>query len=144
MAISSIDYEPRYLAGIVCFNAQEFFEAHEVWEGLWLESAGPERRFVQGLIQAAVALYHLSNGNLKGAGKLFRSARAYMEQYPSPYWGLDVPAFWQQMEECCRPILSQSAPDPLARPDPGPWPIITLQPPPETWPDPHEFLDTED
>jgi hypothetical protein len=32
--------DPRYLAGVVLFNEQEFFEAHEVWEDLWAESHG--------------------------------------------------------------------------------------------------------
>ena len=49
-------HDPRYLAGIVLFNAQDFFEAHEVWEDLWSETCGNEHRFYQGLIQAAVGL----------------------------------------------------------------------------------------
>ena len=51
------DYEPRYLAGILFFNSHDFFEAHEVWEDLWADSHDDERRFYQGLIQAAVALF---------------------------------------------------------------------------------------
>jgi hypothetical protein len=62
-----MDYDVRYLGGVRFFNDGDFFEAHEVWEGLWLETSGPERRFYQGLIQAAVALYHFGNGNLRGA-----------------------------------------------------------------------------
>ena len=31
-------YDPRYLAGIVLFNRGDFFEAHEVWESLWMET----------------------------------------------------------------------------------------------------------
>ena len=93
-------YDPRYLAGILFFNARDFFEAHEAWEAIWLGGAGPDRSFYQGLIQAAVALFHFGNGNLRGAHKLFHTARAYMQGYPSPYLGLDQAAFWRQMEPC--------------------------------------------
>ena len=72
-------YDPRYLAGVLLFNAHDYFEAHEVWEDLWAASHGTERRFYQGLIQAAVGLCHFSNGNLGGAAKLYRSSRDYME-----------------------------------------------------------------
>src|SRR5947209_20462200 len=93
-------YDPRYLGGILFFNEHDYFEAHEVWESLWLECAGPERRFIQALIQAAVALFHFGNGNLRGTAKLYRSGRAYMEAYRSPYLGLDISDFWRQMERC--------------------------------------------
>ena len=53
--------------GVKFFNAGSYFEAHEVWEDLWRETAGPVRRFYQGLIQAAVAMHHLERGNLAGA-----------------------------------------------------------------------------
>src|SRR5262245_54282863 len=61
MDATTTDYDARYLAGIQLFNHRDFFEAHEVWEDLWQECAGPERRFYQGLIQAAVGLLHFSN-----------------------------------------------------------------------------------
>ena len=63
----SAEYDPRYLLGIVHFNRGDYFEAHEVWEDLWHDTAGPDRRFYQGLIQAAVAVYHAGNGNARGA-----------------------------------------------------------------------------
>src|SRR5579872_207942 len=93
-------YDPRYLAGVLLFNAQDYFEAHEVWEDLWSESHGDERRFYQGLIQAAVGLCHFGNGNLRGAAKLYRSSRDYMLRFGSPYLGLDQEAFWRRMDEC--------------------------------------------
>ena len=100
MEMDAAQYDPRYLAGIVLFNRGDFFEAHEVWEDLWAESAGLERSFYQGLIQAAVGLFHFSGGNLRGAAKLYRTSRAYMEPCGSPFLGLDVVAFWRQMERC--------------------------------------------
>ena len=46
-------YDPRYLAGVVLFNRGDFFEAHEAWEALWMDTAGEEKKFIQGLIPSA-------------------------------------------------------------------------------------------
>ena len=144
MDASPDTYEPRYLAGILFFNRQDFFEAHEVWESLWQDCCGPERSFYQGLIQAAVALFHFGNGNLRGAAKLYRSSRAYMEPYGSPYLGLDSADFWARMERCFAPVLACPDPDRDLRPDPALVPTIVLDPPPPCWPDPEEFLRDEE
>ncbi len=89
--------DPRFLAGVDLFNRREFFDAHEVWEDLWHECAGPDRRFYQALIQAAVAAYHWERGNATGAARLYRSGRRYMEPFRPVNLGLAVDAFWDQM-----------------------------------------------
>ena len=144
MEQAATEYEPRYLAGILLFNRRDFFEAHEVWEDLWAESNPPVRRYYQALIQAAVGLLHFGNGNFKGAVKLYRSSRGYMEPYGSPYLGLDTAAFWQKMERCFAPLLGPEMPDKSLRPEEALIPTIVLDPPPERWPDPAEFLDEEE
>src|SRR4051794_26762434 len=111
-------YDPRYLAGIQLFNEGDFFEAHEVWEDLWSEGHGTERKFYQGLIQAAVGLCHFANGNLGGAVKLYRSSRDYLGACGSPFLGLNLVEFAEQMERCHRPLLAVDAPDRSLRPAP--------------------------
>jgi len=139
------NYDARYLGGILFFNAHDFFQAHEVWEGLWLELAGgPDRRFIQGLIQAAVALYHFGNGNFPGARKLYQTSRGYMEPCGSPYLGLDSTRFWEQMEKCFRPIVNEPEPKRELRPDESLIPKIELCPPPESWPDLADFETEEE
>lgn len=98
-------FESAYRAGIELFNNGEYFDAHEVWEKLWGECAAADRRFVQALIQAAVAIYHFERGNLTGAARLHRSGRIYMEPYRPAYRGLAVDAFWQGMEAYLGPAL---------------------------------------
>lgn len=145
MAHTTTDYDPRYLAGILFFNEADFFEAHEVWEDVWLNTPGPERKFFQGLIQAAVALYHFGNGNLRGAIKLFHSSRGYLRTFGSSYLGLDLDAFAAQMDRCFAEVLAQEAePDRALRPDEELMPRITLEPPPENWPDPADYVDPEE
>jgi predicted metal-dependent hydrolase len=98
MDTTQAQYDPRYLAGVVLFNRGDFFEAHEVWESIWME-AGPDKKFYQGLIQAAVALCHFCNGNGRGAVKLFKSSRDYMSRYDRrPFgsrWNAVSPTCWQ-------------------------------------------------
>ena len=137
-------YDARYLAGILFFNEQDFFEAHEVWEDLWSESHGAERKFYQGLIQAAVGLFHFSGGNLGGAVKLYRSSYDYMKGCGSPFLGLDVDDFWRRMAHCFESLLHTDNPDRGVRPEPERLPVIALNPPPATWPDPAAFLRAEE
>ncbi|HXD85716.1 MAG TPA: DUF309 domain-containing protein [Urbifossiella sp.] len=96
-AAGAPDYDERYLAGIACFNRGDYFDAHEVWEELWMDCPSADRRFFQALIQAAVSLYHWGNGNRAGAERLFQSGQRYMQPYRPHYRGLDVDRFWRDM-----------------------------------------------
>ena len=101
MDIDPAKPDPRLLAGIVLFNRGDFFEAHEVWELLWMDTFGPEKKFYQGLRRkTAVGLCHFCNGNARSALKLYRSSREYMHRYDMHFLGLDQTAFWQQMDRC--------------------------------------------
>jgi len=137
------EYSPHYLAGILLFNEGDFFEAHEVWEEIWIEATGLERKFYQGLIQAAVGLCHFGNGNTGGALKLYRTARAYMEQCGSSFHGLDIAQFWHQMEEVYR-SLHANPEDRTLRPDPERLPTIRLNPEPAAWPNVDDYLPDEE
>jgi predicted metal-dependent hydrolase len=139
MEQSAADYDARYLAGVLLFNRGDFFEAHEVWEDLWADTGPPDRRFYQGLIQAAVGLCHFGNGNVNGAVKLYRSARAYMEPFPDRHLGLDAADFWRQMERCFAGLLAHDPPPRDLRPDEALLPQIRLAPAPQQWPNPTEF-----
>jgi predicted metal-dependent hydrolase len=114
--------EALFAAGVDLFNRGEYFDAHEVWEDLWMDCPATERRFVQALIQAAVALYHFGRNNSAGAARLFHSGRRYMEPYRPVHRGLDIDAFWRQMEAHLAPALTNGA-APVA-----PRPIIVLDP----------------
>ena len=97
--------DPRYLRGIDHFNCREYFEAHEVWEDLWIEVNDERKGFFHGLIQAAVALHHARRGNANGARSLYRRMAANLEGYRPDYLGLDVDGFLDRMEACCAGIF---------------------------------------
>jgi predicted metal-dependent hydrolase len=101
-------YPEKYLEGIRLFNEQEFFECHEVLEELWSETLGEEKKFYQGLIQAAVALFHFGNENLGGARKLYESSRLNLQHYGSFYQGLDLEKFHADMKTCFRELLEST------------------------------------
>ncbi|MBW3541635.1 MAG: DUF309 domain-containing protein [Planctomycetes bacterium] len=99
------EYPALYREGIRLFNEREFFACHDALEELWTETLGPERQFYQGLIHAAVALFHFSEGNLGGARKMYDSMRRYLAPYGPRYMGLDVESLLAQMRTCFRPLL---------------------------------------
>ncbi len=73
--------EPQVRKFWQLFEKQEFFESHEVLEELWMVATGSERNLYKGLIQIAVSLHHLGDGNLRGARKVFDTARDLLEPY---------------------------------------------------------------
>ncbi len=82
----------RYLLlrGVAAFNAGHFFEAHEIWEAIWNETVGEEKRFVQGLVQLAAGYLKLSSAQYAGALKLLTRACQTLQTYPPVYAGLRV------------------------------------------------------
>ena len=91
-------YDPRYLEGIEAFNRGDYYDAHEVWEGLWQDCHEFDRAFYQSLIQAAVAIYHKNRNNLVGARRVFAKGQAKIIAYRPHHLGLDIDAFWRDVE----------------------------------------------
>jgi uncharacterized protein len=124
-------YDPLYLKGIAYFNACEFFDAHEVWEELWKDYSGDLRLFYKGLIQAAVALHHFGNGNIRGARKVYRSSRGYLDQYRPKCQSLDLDKFLTEFDECFAEVAASQEEFPQIDLDPERIPEIWLDPPVE-------------
>jgi uncharacterized protein len=90
---SCADALPQELRqGVEEFNRGYYFEAHETLEDLWRGTSGPLRLFYQGLIQLAVALYHLSNGNRRGALNLLGKGLDKLTAYQPTCQNIDVEA----------------------------------------------------
>ena len=85
--------------GLLFFNSGDYYQAHEVWEDLWRITVGPDRVFYQGLIQAAVGLYHLRRGNKIGArGQISKSIRHLTHFRDNPQF-VDTAALIEQLQE---------------------------------------------
>jgi len=97
------EHDPHYLGFFTCFNQQDYYEAHDVLEELWLGEGktGTNYHFYKGLIQTAGAFVHLQkhhmypehpvHGKRLAPGcRLFRLALANLEQFPQSHRGLDL------------------------------------------------------
>lgn len=85
--------------GLILFNASQFFEAHEALEDVWRVAPEPERKFLQGLIQIAVALHHHSTGNVVGCRSLLQRGLRNLAPYPDRHSGLDLGLFRDLVDE---------------------------------------------
>jgi hypothetical protein len=65
--------------GLHCYRTQQFFAAHEHWEGVWLSLREPEKSFLQALIQITAAFHHLQSDNPRGAISLLGRALRRLE-----------------------------------------------------------------
>ncbi len=80
----------RYLLFLEYFNKAKFTSAQMTLDEVWLDETGADKNFFGGLIQVAVALYHLTNENVKGAGKIYEKAREMLSPYPEIHHGLSL------------------------------------------------------
>ncbi|HYW20465.1 MAG TPA: DUF309 domain-containing protein [Nodularia sp. (in: cyanobacteria)] len=81
---------PEFWLGVEQFNSGQFYACHDTLEALWIEASEPEKTFYQGVLQIAVALYHLGNANWRGAVILLGEGSNRLRRYPSVYSSIDV------------------------------------------------------
>lgn len=88
--LSSLDDESVLDYGIDLFNNRSFYRCHDVMEHLWGHGDNSLRDFYRGILQIAVALYHLNGDNLRGAVSLLESGTVLLRGYSPQTCGLDV------------------------------------------------------
>jgi len=66
--------DKRFRTAVKLFNSQQWYKSHDLFEEIWHETSGEERKVIQGILQTAVGYYHLSNGNINGATVLLGEA----------------------------------------------------------------------
>ena len=108
----------EFWQGVEQFNAGQYYACHDTLEALWIEAAEPEKTFYQGILQIAVALYHLSNHNLRGAMILLGEGSNRLRRYPSEYGGIDVDEVLSQSAALLT-ALQQTEPEKIAALNPG-------------------------
>jgi uncharacterized protein len=83
-------YPSEWLQGLAEFNAGEYYACHDTLEALWMDSIDPDKKFYQGVLQIAVACYHLHNRNWRGAVTLLGEGIGRLPYYQPVYAGIDV------------------------------------------------------
>jgi hypothetical protein len=81
------------------FNRKRFWECHETLEHIWLSEPYPLRLFYQGLIKAAVGLFHLYRHNRHGARSKLSDAVYTLAPFVPEMMGVDVTRLRSDMSE---------------------------------------------
>jgi predicted metal-dependent hydrolase len=93
------EFNRHYVGFFRCFNAQIYYEAHDVLEEVWLPIRGQaQAKFYQGLIQMAGAFVHLQKNRLGPAARLFALALKNFEHYPARHEGVNL----DDLRKLCR------------------------------------------
>ncbi|GAB4377067.1 MAG: hypothetical protein Kow00121_25520 [Elainellaceae cyanobacterium] len=100
----------EFWQGVELFNQGEYYACHDVLEAIWIEATEPPRTFYQGILQIAVALYHLGNQNLRGATILLGEGMHRLRRYQPAYAGVNVADLLNQCVELLT-TLQQTTPD---------------------------------
>ena len=91
--------EELYLMGLEEYHKEDYFDAHEYWEGLWSDYYFDDRKFIQGLIQLSVSFFHLKNDNLIGAKGLMRKSIEKFDGYNGLQRNIDIDHLKEQMKD---------------------------------------------
>lgn len=114
---AEVEKHPYYLAFFRCWNDQQYYEAHDVLEQLWLNTKSPDGDFFKGLIQAAGAFVHLQkrfehplhvkhSRRLSPAVRLFRLAEKNLAPFAPWHHALDVAALCQLLSRYADDIVA--------------------------------------
>ncbi len=77
-------FNRHYVGFFRCFNAQLYYEAHDILEEVWLPiRSTPQSKFYKGLIQMAGGFVHLQKQQLGPASRLFAFALVNFDPYPA-------------------------------------------------------------
>jgi predicted metal-dependent hydrolase len=114
---AEVERHPYYRAFFRCWNQQQYYEAHDVLEQLWLKTKSPDAHFFKGLIQAAGAFVHLKkhfehrshakhSRRLPPAVRLFRLAQKNLADFAPWHHALDVAALCQLLRRYADDIIA--------------------------------------
>jgi hypothetical protein len=104
-------YDPCYVGYFLCFNEQQYYEAHDVLEHIWLQSEGEEQRYFKGLIQLAGAFVHLKKQfarpdhakdgrRIRPAWRLLRLAEINLTPFAPRFMGFEVDSALRLCHAC--------------------------------------------
>ena len=114
---ADVENHPYYRAFFRCWNEQQYYEAHDVLEQLWLNTKSTDADYFKGLIQAAGAFVHLQkrfehplhakhSRRLSPAVRLFRLANKNLSRFAPQHHGLNLAAFCELLREFADRIVA--------------------------------------
>jgi len=103
----------EYRRGIALFNRAEFFQAHEVLEDIWRAAPAEEKKFLQGLVQVAVAFHHYSTGNFVGMRSVMDRAMRNLTGHPQRMEGIQLAPLMRSLAQWRKAVDSGQPRPPL-------------------------------
>ena len=109
--------DPHYTGYFTCFNAAQYYEAHDVLEHLWLQCRDTNALFYKGLIQIAGAFVHLQKHHLhphhpkhatrlRPASRLFQLGAKNLTPFAPRHLRLDVAALCESCTQLAAEIIA--------------------------------------
>ncbi len=96
--IPARDIEKVVFFGRTLNSLGYYFEAHEVVEKYWLTYKGEYKKFLQALIQVAIANMHLEGGNIKGYTRMRELALKNLEPYEGTLFDVDIERLKEELK----------------------------------------------
>jgi hypothetical protein len=107
--------------GAVLYNARLYFETHELLEPIWMEQPrGRDKMILQGIIQAAVGLYHFQHENWRGGIRVLGYGLSKAEAGRPAFHGLAMDSLLDGLARCREAARAVLAGDRAA----FPWQIV--------------------
>lgn len=121
---------PAVRQGVQLLRQRRWYAAHDAFELAWREAAGDARRWLQGLIHAAVSFEHLRRGNARGAHSQWQKAELKLDpaapaavEFDLARWRDEVQAFHARIELPHRVEEQAQGTPSEPMPDPRTWPV---------------------
>lgn len=81
---------PAVLQAIKEFNDGHYYPCHDTIEEHWVRETGVQRVLYQGILQIGIGLFHIENGNWRGATKMFERGLPKLRPFVPVCQGIDV------------------------------------------------------
>jgi uncharacterized protein len=101
----------QYLHGIALFNKAAFFDAHEALEDIWRAAPPENKKFLQGMVQIAVAFHHYSTGNRIGMRSVLERAIRNLSEPSGSFGKIQLAALLRSLGQW-REALDNNSPLP--------------------------------
>ncbi|MEM8502518.1 MAG: DUF309 domain-containing protein [Cyanobacteria bacterium P01_D01_bin.1] len=94
-----MQYPVQFQQGIDEFNSGQFYACHDTLEAIWMKAETSEKPFYQGILQIAVAFYHLGNLNWRGGAILLGEGISRLRKFEPDHESVDVVQLVDQAAE---------------------------------------------
>jgi len=85
-----VDLKAEFLEGVDLFNLGQYHKCHNVIEAIWRKTENRnDKKFYQGIIQIAVALYLIEEKRYDGAKKVYERAKSNLENMNQTFYEID-------------------------------------------------------